>query len=109
MKNENLRDRKDIKDDVWFEMYGQLTSKFEGQYEKNEKLQKEIMRRVDRFNQNERLYREEMKMLQRELRVRYGYENHAAETNNGIARELKHEIKDAIKGHDSHVKHMENE
>lgn len=63
MKQENLKTPKDIKDDVYFELYGQVTNKFEGQYDTNEKLQKELLRRVDRFNLNEKLYREEIKLL----------------------------------------------
>jgi len=47
-------------------------------------LQKEILRRIDRSNQNENIYREEIKILQRELRVRYGYEKHARTTNENI-------------------------
>ena len=59
-------------------------NKFETQFDRNEKLQKEILRRIDRYNQNEKIYREEIKLLQRELRVRYGYEKNAEKTNEKV-------------------------
>lgn len=47
-------------------------------------MRKEILRRVERFNNNEQDYREQIKLLQRELRVRYGYEKNALETNTAL-------------------------
>ena len=47
----------------------------------DEKMRKEIIRRVERYNYNERDYRAEIKVLQRELRVRYGFEKDAEKTN----------------------------
>jgi len=43
-----------------------------------------IIRRVERYNHNERDYRADIKLLQRELRVRYGYEKDALETNRAM-------------------------
>jgi hypothetical protein len=47
-------------------------------------MRKEIIRRVERYNHNERDYRAEIKLLQRELRVRYGFEKDALNTNKGM-------------------------
>lgn len=77
MKEENLMSRDDVKDDQWFTMYGNLVTQYENQFEANEKMRKEIIRRVERYNHNERDYRAEIKLLQRELRVRYGFEKDA--------------------------------
>lgn len=55
-------------------MYGELVTKYENQNDANEKMRNEILRRVERFNHNEQDYRDQIKLLQRELRVRYGYE-----------------------------------
>lgn len=63
MKNEGKTDKKQITDDVWFDLYGGQVNKFETQFDRNEKLQKEILRRIDRYNQNEKIYREEIKLL----------------------------------------------
>lgn len=77
MKEENIAKEDDIKDDQWFTMYGNLVTQYEQQFEANEKMRKEIIRRVERYNHNERDYRAEIKLLQRELRVRYGFEKDA--------------------------------
>ena len=62
-------------------MYGELVTKYEEQFAENEKMKIEIARRVERYNHNERDYRNEIKILQRELRVRLGYEKDALQTN----------------------------
>jgi hypothetical protein len=84
LKEQNLEGRQKIKDDQWFTMYGDLVTKYENQNDANEKMRKEILRRVERFNNNEQDYREQIKLLQRELRVRYGYEKNALETNTAM-------------------------
>ncbi len=58
MKEQNLDSRQKIKDDQWFNMYGELVTKYENQSDANEKMRKEILRRVERFNNNEQDYRE---------------------------------------------------
>jgi uncharacterized protein (UPF0335 family) len=47
-------------------------------------MRKEIIRRVERYNHNERDYRAQIKLLQRELRVRYGFEKDALRTNEAM-------------------------
>ncbi len=109
MKQEGLTDKRQIKDDVWFEFYGQLVTKFENQFDVNEKLQKEILRRVERYNCNEKEYRDEIKLQMRELRVLHGYEKHAEVTNRNTMQKYKNEIHEAIEGHLEHVKQLEDE
>ena len=104
MKAEGLTDKRQIKDDVWFEFYGQLVTKFENQFDVNEKLQKEILRRVERYNCNEKEYRDEIKLQMRELRVLHGYEKHAAITNRNTQQKYFNEIHEAVDGHLEHVK-----
>ena len=58
-----MADEKQITDDIWFELYSGQVSKFENQFDRNEKLQKEILRRIDRYNHNEKHFREEIKLL----------------------------------------------
>jgi len=77
MQQNGLTDRKQIKEDVWFEFYGNLVTKFENQFEVNEKLRTEINRRIERYQNTETAYREEIADLNRELRIRYGYEKNA--------------------------------
>lgn len=57
MKEENITNKDDVNDDAWFTMYGQLVTQYENQFEANEKMRKEIIRRVERYNYNERDYR----------------------------------------------------
>ena len=104
-----MNDKRQIKDDVWFEFYGQLVGKFESQFDVNEKLPKEIIRRVERYNRNENDYREQIKLLQRELRVRHGYEKHAEETNKTVMDKYKGEIWDNIEGYENQIRGLEEE
>ena len=53
----------EIKEDQWFKMYGELVTKYEEQFAENEKMKIEIARRVERYNHNERDYRNEIKIL----------------------------------------------
>ena len=55
-------------------------------------MRKEIIRRVERYNHNERDYRAQIKLLQRELRVRYGFEKDALRTNEAMIAKYQHEI-----------------
>ena len=49
--------------------------------EENKKIEDEIKKRQNRFNKNEREYREEIKHLERELRIRHGNEPFVREEN----------------------------
>jgi hypothetical protein len=74
----------EIPENDWYTMYGNLVTVYETQFEENEKMRNAIIRRVERYNHNERNYRADIKLLQRELRVRYGYEKDALETNRAM-------------------------
>jgi hypothetical protein len=84
-------------------MYGNLVTQYENQYEANEKMRKEIIRRVERYNHNERDYRAEIQLLQRELRVRYGYEKDAEKTNRAMMEKYKKEIEENIDNYENKV------
>ncbi len=109
MKEENIAKEDDIKDDQWFTMYGNLVTQYEQQFEANEKMRKEIIRRVERYNHNERDYRAEIKLLQRELRVRYGFEKDALQTNQGMAFKFQQEIHENIDNYENKVQQLEEE
>ena len=64
--------------------------------EENKKLEAEINKRKDRFNKNEMEYREQIKYLERELRIRYRQEPNAKEANTKITDDLKDMIWDNI-------------
>jgi chromosome segregation ATPase len=109
MKEENLPTKDDVKDDQWFTMYGNLVTQYENQFEANEKMRKEIIRRVERYNHNERDYRAEIKLLQRELRVRYGFEKDALQTNRGMFTKYQQEIGENIDNYENKVAQLEEE
>jgi hypothetical protein len=75
----------------------------------NEKLQKEILRRVERYNCNEKDYRYDINLLQRELRVRHGYEKDAERTNINQQTKYFNEINEAVDGHLDHVKQLQED
>ena len=54
----NLKDRDKIKDDAWYTMYGDLVTKYEAQFEANEKMRLELLRRQIRYQNNQHEYRE---------------------------------------------------
>ena len=90
-------------------MYGNLVTQYENQFEANEKMRKEIIRRVERYNHNERDYRAQIKLLQRELRVRYGFEKDALRTNEAMIAKYQHEINEKIDNYENKVAQLEEE
>ena len=90
-------------------MYGELVTKYENQFDANEKMRKEILRRVERFNHNEQDYRDQIKLLQRELRVRYGYEKNALETNKATIFKYLDNIDSNIDNYESKIDELEEE
>lgn len=68
------KDLKDVKSHEWYQMYGDISVKLESQLEENRKIQEDLARRQDRYMKRELEYRKHIDDLQRELRVRYGYE-----------------------------------
>ena len=70
-------------------MYGDISTKLEQQVEENKKIQEDLQRRQDRYMKREMEYRKHIEDLQRELRVRYGYETDAVKKNKLIIDTLK--------------------
>lgn len=89
---------KDIKSHEWQQMYGEISQTLEAQHEENQKLQDDLARRQDRYIKREQEYRKHIDDLQRELRVRYGYENEAWKKNLRIISALKEQLFENIEG-----------
>lgn len=109
MQQNGLQDRKLIKEDVWFEFYGNLVTKFENQFDVNEKLRTEINRRIERYQNTETAYREEIADLNRELRVRYGYEKNALKTNEAYIAQDRQKIEMEIDGYAHKLRELDEE
>ena len=71
----------EVKGTQWYDEYFALEEKIERMQEENEKMKREIKRRTERYNNNEKEYRQEINELERELRVRKGLEENANKTN----------------------------
>ena len=76
-----IKDKKDIQGMTWMDEYFNLQEKIERMEEENEKQKREIARRTERYIKNEAEYRKEINELERELRVRKGFEEGANERN----------------------------
>jgi hypothetical protein len=70
-------------------MYGEISGSLETQLEENKKLHEDLQRRQDRYIKREQEYRKHIDDLQRELRVRYGYESEAWKKNLRIIEALQ--------------------
>lgn len=74
-------DVKLIQDSTWYDEYFKLETEIEKMEEENRKLDAEINKRKERFNKNEMEYRDQIKYLERELRIRYRQEPNAKDAN----------------------------
>lgn len=101
--------RSDIKDTTWYEEYFRLDEQIESKNEENEKMKREIQRRTERYIRNEAEYRKQINLLERELRVRNGYEENATETNVATINVLKGDIEDNIDGYNNQLKRLSEE
>ena len=90
-------------------MYGDISVKLESQLEENRKIQEDLARRQDRYMKRELEYRKHIDDLQRELRVRYGYEQNAHEKNIDIIQRLKERLYDNIDGIQMKTKKLKEE
>ena len=77
--------------------------------EENEKMKREIKRRTERYNNNEKEYRQEINELERELRVRKGLEENANKTNRQNIERIDHAIRENIDNYDEQLKLLEEE
>lgn len=109
MQQHNMKDRSSIKEDSWFEFYGNLVTKFEQQFEVNEKLRGEINRRIERYQNNETEYRYEIANLNRELRVRFGYEKNAEATNMAMMEMTRLHIEKEIEEYATKLRELDEE
>ncbi|CDW74794.1 UNKNOWN [Stylonychia lemnae] len=110
LQNQELgKDVKDIKTHEWYQMYGDISSKLESQLEENKKIQEDLARRQDRYQKRELEYRKHIEDLQRELRVRYGYETDAYQKNEKIIGALKKQLDDNIDGIQPKTKKLKEE
>ena len=77
--------------------------------EENEKMKREIKRRTERYNNNEKEYRQEINELERELRVRKGLEENANKTNRQNIERIDQAIRENIDNYDEQLKLLEEE
>lgn len=84
-------------------MYYDLEQKIEQQLDANVKQEREIVRRTKRYQKNEKEYRKTIELLQRELRVRKGFEQNAKQTNDEMTDKYKNKIFKNIEDYDEHL------
>ena len=77
-------DSKDIKSIQWYQMLGEISVLLDAQVDENKKIQEDLRRREERYNKREQEYRKRIDELQRELRIRLGYEKDAEKKNERI-------------------------
>ena len=107
MEKYEIHDESKIKDNHWYEMYFDLEQKIEEQQDANEKQEREIVRRTKRYNKNEIEYRKQIEHLQRELRVRKGYEKDAEKTNVAMQEKIKYDIFNNIDDYDRELERLQ--
>ena len=61
-------------------------------------MHEDLLRRQDRYIKREQEYRKHIDDLQRELRVRYGFEHEAYKKNEKIINALKEQLHENIDG-----------
>lgn len=80
---------KEIKSQQWHAMLGEIAVLLDAQIDENKKIAEDLRRREDRYNKREQEYRIHIDELQRELRVRLGYETDAWKKNERMYKKLK--------------------
>ena len=80
----------------WQNFFHEAAVKFDNQVEENKKLTDDLMRRQDRYIKREQEYRRHIDELQRELRIRCGFESNAAEKNTKIIKALHSQLMENI-------------
>ncbi len=92
-----------------FQLYGEISTRLESQIEENKKLHEDLMRRQDRYIKREQEFRKHIDELQRELRVRFGYEQDASEKNERIIDVLLQQLHENIDGIQPKTKKLKEE
>lgn len=98
-----------MKQSQWYDEYFNLEEKIEQMQEENEKMKREIARRTERYVKNEQEYRQEINELERELRVRKGFEENADETNRKKIEAINEAINENIDNYEEQLKVLEDE
>jgi len=81
----------------------------DSQVDENKKIHEDLRRREDRYNKRECEYRKHIDELQRELRVRLGYEKDAETKNRRIVKKLKTKLDEQIGDIDERVRKLKEE
>ena len=102
-------DPKDIKSIQWYQMLGEISVLLDAQLDENKKIQEDLRRREERYNKREQDYRQKIDDLQRELRVRLGYEKDADKKNRRIYKKMQGEIDQQIASIDTRVNKLKDE
>ena len=102
-------DPKDIKSIQWYQMLGEISVLLDAQLDENKKIQEDLRRREERYNKREQDYRQKIDDLQRELRVRLGYEKDADKKNKRIYKKMQGEIDQQIASIDTRVNKLKDE
>ena len=89
-------DPKDIKSIQWYQLLGEISVLLDAQVDENKKIQEDLRRRRARYSKRELEYRKHIDELQRELRIRLGYEKNADIKNKHINEKLQSKIIDEI-------------
>lgn len=77
--------------------------------DENKKINEDLRRREERYNLREQEYRKHIDELQRELRVRLGYEKDAAKKNKRMYEKLQGKLDEQISGIDDRVRKLKEE
>lgn len=100
---------KDIKSIQWYQMLGEISVLLDAQVDENKKIFEDLRRREDRYNKREQEYRIHIDELQRELRVRLGYEQDAFKKNERVYTKLNKMFHDQVDQFDDRVRKLKEE
>ena len=90
-------------------MLGEISVLVDAQADENKKINEDVCRREERYNKREKEYRKHIDELQRELRVRLGYEKDAAKKNKRMYEKLKGKLDGQIDEIDDRVRKLKEE
>lgn len=97
MLNVNLDSpSQDIKTSDWLQWYSEIQTKLHKVKEENRKIQDDTNKRHERYVEREQNYRSSINNMQRELRVRLGYEKNVKEKNEEMKDKLHAQILENI-------------
>ena len=103
------KDVNDIKPVDWQTYYSEAEKMYRKQVDINNKLNDDFLRRQARYNKREQEYRRHIEELQRELRIRLGYEVDAYKKNERVIKALQNELHSNIDGIQDKIKVLKEE